>query len=157
MHWRRWRCTDTVGWASARVSSMVICLERGASGLHMAQLMPLPLTVSCSSKSRLVLLSWFYLSGTGSPGSSQTKSRDLKMVVVLVAVTFRIVFLLVLLVTITYFHTYINQSCWLCAINGMLQRLWVHWLLVYNSSFNSVTFLLMLVHLARFDDFNFYC
>jgi len=29
---------------------MVICLERGAD-LHMAQLMPLPLTVSCFSKS----------------------------------------------------------------------------------------------------------
>jgi len=28
---------------------MVICLERGAD-LHMAQLMPLPLTVSCSTK-----------------------------------------------------------------------------------------------------------
>ena len=28
---------------------MVICLERGAD-LHMAQLMPLPLTVSCSSQ-----------------------------------------------------------------------------------------------------------
>jgi len=28
---------------------MVICLERGAD-MHMAQLMPLPLTVSCSSK-----------------------------------------------------------------------------------------------------------
>jgi len=28
---------------------MVICLERGAD-LHMAQLMPLPLTVFCSSK-----------------------------------------------------------------------------------------------------------
>ena len=28
---------------------MVICLERGAD-LHMAQLMPLPFTVSCSSK-----------------------------------------------------------------------------------------------------------
>ena len=28
---------------------MVVCLERGAD-LHMAQLMPLPLTVSCSSK-----------------------------------------------------------------------------------------------------------
>jgi len=33
----------------------------------MAQLMPLPLTISCSSKSRLVLPSWFYLFGTGSP------------------------------------------------------------------------------------------
>ena len=28
---------------------MVVCLEQGA-GLHMAQLMPLPLTVSCFSK-----------------------------------------------------------------------------------------------------------
>ena len=28
---------------------MAVCLERGAD-LHMAQLMPLPLTVSCSSK-----------------------------------------------------------------------------------------------------------
>jgi len=28
---------------------MVVCLERGAD-LHMAQLMPLPLTVSCCSK-----------------------------------------------------------------------------------------------------------
>ena len=28
---------------------MVVCLEQGAD-LHMAQLMPLPLTVSCSSK-----------------------------------------------------------------------------------------------------------
>jgi len=30
-------------------SSMVICLKRGA-GMHMAQLMPLPLTDSCFSK-----------------------------------------------------------------------------------------------------------
>jgi len=33
-------------------------LEWGAD-LHMAQWMPLPLTISCSSKSRLVLPSWF--------------------------------------------------------------------------------------------------
>jgi len=31
------------------VAGVVICLEQGAD-LHMAQLMPLPLTVSCSSK-----------------------------------------------------------------------------------------------------------
>jgi len=48
-------------------AGMVVCLGRGAD-LHMAQLMPQPLTVSCSSKSRLVLPSWFYLSDTGSPG-----------------------------------------------------------------------------------------
>ena len=44
---------------------MVICLERGAD-LHMVQLMPLPLTVSCFSKFQI----GFYLSGTGSPGWS---------------------------------------------------------------------------------------
>jgi len=34
-----------------------LCLGQGAD-LHMVQLMPLPLTISCSSKSRLVLPSW---------------------------------------------------------------------------------------------------
>jgi len=37
---------------------MSVCLERGAD-LHMAQLMPLPLTVSCFSKIRLVLPFWY--------------------------------------------------------------------------------------------------
>jgi len=36
--------------------------------LYIAQQMSLPLTISCSSKSRLVLPSWFYHFGTGSPG-----------------------------------------------------------------------------------------
>jgi len=44
-------------WWSAGV---VICLRWGAD-LHMAQLMPLILTVSCSSKSRLVLPFWYRL------------------------------------------------------------------------------------------------
>jgi len=39
---------------------MVICLGRDAD-LHMAQMMPLPLTISCSSKSRLVLPFWYRL------------------------------------------------------------------------------------------------
>ena len=38
-------CKKTEWWAA----SVVICLEQGAD-LHMAQLMPLPLTVSCFSK-----------------------------------------------------------------------------------------------------------
>jgi len=29
---------------------VVVCLEQGGADLHMAQLMPLPLTVSCFSK-----------------------------------------------------------------------------------------------------------
>ena len=51
-----------IGWWDA---GMVICLGRSAN-LHMAQLMPLPLTVSCFSKSRLVLPFWYWL--TQSPG-----------------------------------------------------------------------------------------
>ena len=39
---------------------MVICLERGAE-LHIAQLMPLPLTLFASVKSRLVLPLWYRL------------------------------------------------------------------------------------------------
>jgi len=39
---------------------VVICLERGAD-LHMAQLMPLPLTVSCFSKIEIGLPFWYRL------------------------------------------------------------------------------------------------
>jgi len=85
-------------------ASMVICLEWGAD-LHMVELMQLPLTVSCFSKSRLVLPFWYFsqyqtrlsgksisdvtclessgtlnrnsinFSGTGSPVWFQTKGR----------------------------------------------------------------------------------
>ena len=50
---------------------MVICLERGAD-LHMAQLMPLPLTVSCFSKTQIGFASLVpaYL---GSPGQRAVK------------------------------------------------------------------------------------
>jgi len=41
-------------------AGMVVCLERGAD-LHMAQLMPLPLTALASVKSRLVLPFWHRL------------------------------------------------------------------------------------------------
>jgi len=49
------QCFDAVGWATGRASGLwwgarvVVCLERGAD-LHMAQLIPLPLTVSCFSE-----------------------------------------------------------------------------------------------------------
>jgi len=39
---------------------MVICLEQGAD-LHMAQRMPLPLTVSCFSKIQIGLPFWYQL------------------------------------------------------------------------------------------------
>jgi len=59
---RRPACKKTEWWGTG----MVICLERDA-GLHMAQLMPLPLTVSSFSKIQigftLVVLAY-----PGSPG-----------------------------------------------------------------------------------------
>ena len=50
---------------------VVICLERGAD-LHMAQLMPLPLTVSCVSKIQIgfTFLKWAH---PGSPGQRAVK------------------------------------------------------------------------------------
>ena len=55
-------CKNLSGWGAG----MVICLERGAD-LHMAHLMPLPLTVSCFSK---ILIGFTFLvqAHLGSPG-----------------------------------------------------------------------------------------
>ena len=65
------QCFDAVGWAACKKTEwwgagMVICLERGAD-LHMAQLMPLPLTVSCFHK---IQISFTFLvpADPGSPG-----------------------------------------------------------------------------------------
>jgi len=52
-------CKKTEWWGAG----MVICLERGVD-LHMAQLMPLPLTATHSCFSKIQI--GFYLSGTGS-------------------------------------------------------------------------------------------
>jgi len=45
---------------------MLICLERGAD-LHMARLMPLPLTISCFSKIQIGF-TFLVLAYPGSPG-----------------------------------------------------------------------------------------
>jgi len=60
-------CKKTEWWGAG----MVICLERDAE-LHMAQLMPLPLTVSCFSK---VLIGFTFLvpAHPGSPGKRAVK------------------------------------------------------------------------------------
>ena len=50
---------------------MVICLERGAD-LHMAQLMPLPLTVSCFSKIQIGF-TFLIMAHLGSPGKGAVK------------------------------------------------------------------------------------
>jgi len=55
-------CKKTEWWGAG----VVICLERGAD-LHMAQLMPLPLTVSCFSKIQIGF-TFLVLANPGSPG-----------------------------------------------------------------------------------------
>ena len=50
---------------------MVICLELGAD-LHMAQLMPLPLTVSCFSKIQIGI-AFLLPADLGSPGKRAVK------------------------------------------------------------------------------------
>jgi len=52
-------------------AGMVVCLEKSAD-LHMAQLMPLPLTVSCFSKIQIGL-TFLVLAYPGSPGQKAVK------------------------------------------------------------------------------------
>jgi len=52
-------------------AGMVICLEQGAD-LRMAQLMPLPLTVSCFSKIQIGF-TFLVLAHLGSPGKRAVK------------------------------------------------------------------------------------
>ena len=75
------QCFDAVGWAAGRASGLkkterwgagvVICLEQGAD-LHMAQLMPLPLTVSCFSKIQIGF-TFLVPAQPGSPGQRAVK------------------------------------------------------------------------------------
>ena len=66
-------CKKTEWWGAV----VVICLELGAD-LHMAQLMPLPLTVSCFSKIQIGF-AFLVPAHPGSPGK-----RDVKRVCVCV-------------------------------------------------------------------------
>ena len=75
--WRRWlggrkgiRPAKTEWWV-AGVIGVAICLEQGAD-LHMAQLMPLPLTVSCFSKIQIGF-TFLVLAQPGSPGQKAIK------------------------------------------------------------------------------------
>jgi len=75
------QCLDTVGWQHEGFlackktewwgAGMVICLERGAD-LHMAQLMPLPLTVICFSKIQIGF-TFLVPAHPGSPGQRAVK------------------------------------------------------------------------------------
>jgi len=61
-------CKKTEWWGAG----VVICLERGAD-LHMAQVMPLPLTVSCFSKIQIGF-TFLVPAHLGSPGKRAVKS-----------------------------------------------------------------------------------
>ena len=69
------QCFDAVGSASGRAewwgAGVVICLEHGAD-LHMAQLMPLPLSVSCFSEIHIGF-TFLVLAHLGSPGKRAVK------------------------------------------------------------------------------------
>jgi len=75
------QCFDAVGWAAGRASGLykterwgagvVICLQRGAD-LHMAQLMPLQLTVCCFSKFQIGF-TFLVPAHPGSPGKRAVK------------------------------------------------------------------------------------
>jgi len=60
-------CKKTEWW----VAGIAICLELGAD-LHMAQLMPLPLTVSCFNKIQIVF-TFLVPADPGSPGNRAVK------------------------------------------------------------------------------------
>ena len=60
-------CYSTERWGAG----VAICLEQGAD-LHMAQLMPLPLTVSCFSKIQIDF-TFVVLAHPGSPGQRAVK------------------------------------------------------------------------------------
>ena len=60
-------CKKTEWWGAG----VVICLERGAD-LHMSQLMPLPLTVSCYSKIQIGF-TFLVPAHPGSPGKRAIK------------------------------------------------------------------------------------
>jgi len=84
------QCFDAVGWVARRVKTewwgavVAICLECSADW-HMAQLMPLPLTVSCFSK---IQIGFTFLAPAhpGSPGLRAVKRvcvNQLQVVIVL--------------------------------------------------------------------------
>ena len=86
------QCFDAVGWLVGRQeghpackkteqwgAGVVICLERGAD-LHMTQLMPLPLTVSCFSKIQIGF-TFLVPAHPGSPGKRAIKRMCVCVVV----------------------------------------------------------------------------
>ena len=83
------QCFDAVGWAAGRATEwwgagVVICLERGAD-LHMAQLMPLPLTVTCFGKIHIGF-TFLVPAHLGSPGRRAVKRVYVCMYVIIIII-----------------------------------------------------------------------
>jgi len=89
-------CKKTDWWGAG----VVICLERGAD-LHMAQLMPLPLTVSCFSKIQIGC-TFLVPAHPGSPGKRAVK----RVYVVVVVSQLNITLLLMATFRVTYLFAY---------------------------------------------------
>ena len=87
---------------------MVICLERGAD-LHMAQMMPLPLTVSCFSKIQIGF-TFLVPAHLGSPGK-----RAVKRVCVCVCVTTGLPFNIIIYPQLPS----VLRCCWLGGRKGI--------------------------------------
>ena len=67
-------------------AGMVICLERGAD-LHVAQVMPLPLTVACFSKIQIGF-TFLVLDHLGSPGQRAVKQMCVCVLLLLILLLF---------------------------------------------------------------------
>ena len=87
---------------------MVVCLERGAD-LHMAQLMPLPLTVSCFSKIQIGF-TFLVPAHLGSPGQRAVKWVCVCVLYILFACLYRMLLHLSLFLHffLTYLLTYLS-------------------------------------------------
>jgi len=64
-----------------------LCVSQGAD-LHMAQLMPLPLTISCSSKSRLVFPLWYRITRVVSDKIQQQQQQQQQLLLLLLLLPF---------------------------------------------------------------------
>jgi len=116
-----WRC-----WLGGRkgirpVKNWVVGCCRGCLGwgadLHIAQQMPLPLTISCSSKSRLVLtflvLPFWYLLTRVVPDRFQQSSKTVVCVCVMKSNLFHFIY---------YTHTTILRPSWILSGTTRMSR-----------------------------------
>ena len=106
---------------------MVICLERGAD-LHMAQLMPLPLTVSCFSKIQIGF-ACLVPAHPGSPGQRAVKRVCVTGWAKKVRHKLMAVILCHILTDFQFFHWKIS---WFTSLLLLLLLLVVLLLLLYN-------------------------